>query len=291
LCFLQVQRILFRNMRFINGKNPRYAQQAYDKRGMPMAMQAKLQKTALVFQHVGFENLDGFAPAFTDCGVRVSYAPAWDVVQMADTAKNVDILVVMGGPIGVPDAAAYPFMPVMVDVVRERLQDTTCVRPTLGVCLGSQIMAAALGARVYPSGVFEVGFKNVQLTTAGQQSPLAPLQHTPETFHWHGDTFDLPETAELLASTVDVPHQAFRLHAARGIAGAHNALALQFHPEFSGTTIEPWLVGHAHEIAHHALDVPALRMAAHAKAAQMQRTAYAIAQGWLQSLVFPDERS
>ncbi len=93
-------------------------------------------------------------------------------------------------------------------------------RPTLGVCFGAQMIAAALGARVYPGPAKEVGFH--PLTIHDPASPLGHLEAVP-VLHWHGDTFDLPDGVELLASSPAYPHQAFR----RGT----NILALQFHAE------------------------------------------------------------
>ena len=106
-------------------------------------------------------------------------------------------------------------------------------RPTIGVCLGSQMIAAAMGARVYPGPVKEVGYAPVAITNAGYGSPLRHIEDVP-VLHWHGDTFDLPPGAELLASTGNYAHQAFR----RG----NNILALQCHPEMGeDPRFEAWL--------------------------------------------------
>jgi GMP synthase (glutamine-hydrolysing) len=114
-------------------------------------------------------------------------------------------------------------------------------RPLLGICLGAQMLARVLGARVFP-GRKELGWAPLLLTEEGKRSVIAPLAaERTSMLHWHGDTFDLPAGATLLASTEHVAHQ---VYAWEGLA-----LAFQCHPEVSYRDIEPWLVGHACEIA------------------------------------------
>jgi GMP synthase (glutamine-hydrolysing) len=124
-------------------------------------------------------------------------------------------------------------------------------RAVLGICLGSQLIARALGERVYASGAKEIGWAPLTLTGAGRESCLRHLGET-AVLHWHGDTFDLPEGATLLASTTLCKHQAF---AWRG-----HVLALQFHAEAAGVALESWFVGHTGEIAATpGISVPQLR--------------------------------
>jgi GMP synthase (glutamine-hydrolysing) len=141
----------------------------------------------------------------------------------------------MGGPMGVYETEAHPWIAgELTRLARRIMMD----RPTLGVCLGSQMVAAAMGARVCPGPVKEVGFAPVQITTAGLGSPLRHIEDVP-VLHWHGDSFDLPADVELLASTGKYRHQAFR----RG----DNILALQFHPEMGeDPSIEIWLEDEAY---------------------------------------------
>jgi GMP synthase (glutamine-hydrolysing) len=129
-------------------------------------------------------------------------------------------------------------------------------RPTLGVCLGSQVMAAAMGAPVYKGPHNEVGFSPVSLTEAGKASSLAGIGDVP-VLHWHGDTFDLPHGVELLASSDLYKNQAF----ARG----PNILALQFHPEMGeDASFEIWCDKGDPFIAAAGTDVDSL-VADHAK--------------------------
>jgi GMP synthase (glutamine-hydrolysing) len=170
-------------------------------------------------------------------GYAVCYCDA--VVDDIDAVDPLapDLSVVLGGPIGAHQELAYPFLGRELALLERRL---AAARPTLGICLGAQLIARALGAWVYPAPEKEIGWGEVQLTEAGRNGPLRHFAGVP-VLHWHGDTFDLPDEAGLLASTEICPNQAFSF-------GRH-ALACQFHPEISDLGFERWLVGHAVEIA------------------------------------------
>lgn len=137
------------------------------------------------------------------------------------TPEDYDFLVVMGGPMGVHDTDEYPWLVPERELIADTLDADS---PVLGICLGAQQLAAALGADVYPHEGREVGWFPVETTGAASHSPLAPL--TPEfpAFHWHGDTYDIPSGGTLLARTPVCRNQAFS--AAGGLA-----LGLQFHLE------------------------------------------------------------
>lgn len=188
-----------------------------------------MPKTALVIRHVAYEDLAAFRGSIEAAGYAIRYADAGAASFDAMDFTAPDLLVLMGGPMGVYETGAHPWIAHELERLSARIDAD---RPTLGVCLGSQMMAAAMGARVYQGPVREVGFAPVSLTGAGLGSPLAVLADTP-ILHWHGDTFDLPHNAELLASTPHYAHQAF----SRG----PNVLALQCHPEMDGTGLESWL--------------------------------------------------
>jgi GMP synthase (glutamine-hydrolysing) len=203
---------------------------------------------ALVLRHVPFEDLDGFAAALDRRGVACR--PVDVAVDPVDPVAGLtaDLLVVMGGPIGADRTDLYPFLRDEIRLIRRRLDEGL---PTLGICLGCQLMARALGARIHSGAARELGWAPVALTDAGRASPLAALDGTP-VLHWHGDTFDLPDGAVLLASTTACANQAF--------AWGRSALGLQFHPEVTARGFERWLVGHAVEIAGTpGITVPGLR--------------------------------
>lgn len=196
-------------------------------------------KTVFAVRHVAFEDLGGFAPVFAGRGYAIEYAEAGRDDLSRRPTREPDILVVLGGPIGVNDDADYPFIRDELDWLARRARSG---RPTLGICLGAQLMARALGARVYPAKAKEIGWAPIRLTDEGRGSCLAALASNGEpVLHWHGDTFDLPEDARRLASTDICPNQAF--------AWGRAWLALQFHPETTRRGLEQWFIGHTVEIA------------------------------------------
>jgi GMP synthase (glutamine-hydrolysing) len=194
---------------------------------------------ALAIRHVAFEDFGLLGELLAGRGWDVRYLEAGvDPLALPDR-PDPDLLVILGGPIGVYEEEDYPFLGAELRLVEERLK---AGRPTLGLCLGAQILAAALGARVYPGGSKEIGWGPIALTEAGRASPLRHLDPAEtDVLHWHGDTFDLPEGAVRLASTELYENQAF--------SWGETALALQFHPEVTADALERWLIGHTVEIA------------------------------------------
>jgi len=195
-------------------------------------------KTALVITHVPFEDLGSFAEPLAHHEYRIRYREAGVDNLVTRDGFQAELLIVLGGPISATDETNYPFLRDELDLLRERLQKA---RPTLGICLGAQLMARALGARVYPLPWKELGWGPIRLTAEGRSSCLQHLaQGVTPVLHWHGDTFDLPEGAVRLASTELCENQAF--------AFGDCALGLQFHPEVTGKGLERWFIGHALEI-------------------------------------------
>lgn len=139
-------------------------------------------------------------------------------------------LIVMGGPMGVYEAGKYPFLADECRLIAALVERRY---PVLGVCLGAQLLASALGAKVFPGHGEKIGFGSVDLTPAGKQDRgLGPVGPSLPVFHWHGDTFDLPEGATLLASSAAYRHQAFRIGSC--------AYGLQFHLEPDAETWAAW---------------------------------------------------
>lgn len=195
-----------------------------------------MQLQTLALRHVPFEDLGLLEPLLAERGHGVRYidVPVSDVAALDPLAP--DLLVVLGGPIGVYQNDVYPFLDDEIRLIDVRL---AAHKPTLGICLGSQLMARALGARVYATGAKEIGWAPVTLTAEGRASCLKHLDGI-AVLHWHGDTFDLPGGATRLASTPLTTNQAFSL--------GDYALALQFHAEAAGRALESWFVGHCAEI-------------------------------------------
>lgn len=195
-------------------------------------------KTAVAIRHVHFEDLGAFEAPLRKAGYRIRYLEA--AKDDLSAAENADLTVFLGGPLGVNDHAAYPFLKQELSVAERRLDDQ---RPMLGICLGAQIIAHAAGAKVYPgNNGKEIGWKPITLTDAGRDSVVAPLgEGGGHMLHWHGDTFELPESAQRLASTDAYANQIYAI--------GKQVLAFQCHPELNPDAIEHWLVGHAFEIA------------------------------------------
>lgn len=232
-----------------------------------------MPKTAIVIRHVHFEDSGSFETVLAEAGYRLDYRDIGrDDLRRIDPVET-DLLMVLGGPIGVYEADAYPFLNDEIALLRHRL---AAGRPTFGICLGSQLMAAALGAAVKPTGIKEIGFAPLRLTAAGRGSALRHLADVP-VLHWHGDMFDIPEGAALLAQTDLCPHQAF--------AFGPNILGVQFHPEADGTNgFERWLIGHAAELAQAKIDVPGLRRDAERLGPGLREAGRAMFAEWLRGL-------
>lgn len=181
------------------------------------------KRQGLIIRHVPREGIAGFREPVEAAGYTL------DRVDVEDPAfARLDLLIMMGGPMGVYEQDRYPWIACQMRRLASRLDSG---KPTLGVCFGAQMIAAALGARVYPGHAKEVGFH--ALTYVDPGSPLRHLQGVP-ILHWHGDSFDLPPGVELLASSAAYRHQAFR----RG----PNILALQFHAEMGeDPRIDDWV--------------------------------------------------
>ena len=204
-------------------------------------------KKCLAVRHVAFEDLGLLGPLVAAHGYGVRYHDAGIQPFDAETLLAPDLLIVLGGPISVYERDTYPFIADEVMAIAARLE---AGKPMLGICLGAQLMAAALGAKVAPGPVKEIGWAPLTLTADGQKSVLAPLGATP-VLHWHGDNCELPAGCRRLASTPHCPVQAF--------AGTPSQLGLQFHLETEPARFESWLVGHTVELGEAGIDPRDLR--------------------------------
>jgi len=229
-------------------------------------------KTAIALRHVQFEDVGTFDTVLTEQGYCLQYFdPTLDPLDNA-IMQNADLLIVLGGPVGAYDEQIYPFLEKELSAVHQRLENG---RPILGICLGAQLMARALGAKVYPLGIKEIGFAPLTLTAAGQDSALAALGDTP-VLHWHGDQFDIPENATHLASTAIGRNQAFSI--------GRNVLGLQFHLEADVQKIEHWLVGHANELGQVGINPCTLRTDAAELGDRLTVAARTILTSWLNQI-------
>jgi GMP synthase (glutamine-hydrolysing) len=170
------------------------------------------------------------AAAATGVELQVVEAPGEPVPATLDGA---DGLVVLGGVMDADESDAYPHLARTMDLLADAAARSA---PALGICLGAQLAAAALGGRAYPGPAGEeIGWTKVELTDAGRADPVLGALHEPaELFEWHHDTFDPPPGATLLAGGAVYPSQAFRLG---------SVVAVQFHPEVDGPLLAGWWVG------------------------------------------------
>jgi GMP synthase (glutamine-hydrolysing) len=235
--------------------------------------------SAVAVRHVAFEDLGLFSALLDREGWTVSYCEASTGDLSDPVIESADLLIFLGGPIGAYEDDRYPFLRKELALLERRLATD---RPTLGVCLGSQLMARALGARVFPGPTKEIGWGRVELTDEGRASSLGPLaEENAEVLHWHGDTFDLPDNAVRLASTAAYENQAF--------AFGKSNLGLQFHLEVDARRLEEWYVGHAVELAAAQVSIDSLRKKATAVEERLPSQAERIFKGWLQQLSFGKE--
>lgn len=208
---------------------------------------AHLPDTVYAIQHLAFEDLGAWEDVFYQLGLRIRYFEA-GIDDLNKAFEHPGLVVILGGPIAVYETQDYPFLQEEINLLKVRLKRNL---PTLGICLGAQLIAAALGGKVYSGPTKEIGWSKLHLASV-ENNPLQALEDI-QVLHWHGDTFDLPAQAELLASSKLYPHQAFRV--------GNHILALQFHPEIASDSLEKWLIGHTGELRQANIAIPTLRAA------------------------------
>lgn len=188
---------------------------------------------AHILQHVPFEGPAHIGQWLAARGADIGYTRFWESPDLPDPAR-IDLLVVMGGPMSVNDEAEFPWL-----VAEKRfIADVVALgRPALGICLGAQLIASAHGARVSRNAEKEIGW--FEITSAPGESPAdrtgTPVQRfdfptRTTVLHWHGETFELPPGARLLASSAACRHQAFQL--------GERAIGLQFHLEMTPASLD-----------------------------------------------------
>ena len=191
-----------------------------------------MPKRLLVFQHVPHEILGTLHPMLKDAGFRIRYVNFGRSNHSIPKLRNYDGLVVLGGPMNVDQSDEYPYLVPEVEAIGEFIGMDA---PMLGVCLGSQLIAKALGADVRGNTKKEIGWYDLSTTEEGKKDPLlggfGPVE---KVFQWHGDTFGIPEGAVRLASSPLCDNQAFRY--------GDKVYGFQFHLEVDEPMIERWLV-------------------------------------------------
>ena len=179
------------------------------------------------FMHVPFEGPGVMADRIQEKGHRLEYTRFYEGESLPD-ASEVDLLIIMGGPMNVFDYHMHGWMQEEIDWVGEFIRSG---KPVLGICLGAQIIAAALGEDVYPGPEKEIGWHNLQfLPSLGEFRIFKALPVARKVFHWHGDTFNIPKGAMRIASSQLFPNQGFIYE--------RRVVALQFHLEMTPDAVK-----------------------------------------------------
>lgn len=184
-----------------------------------------------IIQHIDIEGPGMFAEVFSRGGHAVKIIKAWENSEdLFFGIDDLEAVLFLGGPMNVYEEQKYPFLKQEDSFLKEIIRRDI---PTLGICLGAQLIAKAAGASIKKSLYKEIGFSRVKLTEASDldclfENIIYPL----EVFQWHEDTYDLPEGAVLLARSDACEHQAFRLK--------NNIYGLQFHCEITDSDIKDW---------------------------------------------------
>lgn len=190
----------------------------------------------LVFQHVAHEILGTLDPLLRSHGFRIHYINFGRNPHAVPTLEGYNGLVVLGGPMNVDESALHPHLETELRLIAEAVEWGI---PVLGICLGAQLLAKALGAAVQTNQEKEIGWYDLEPTPDGSQDPLfGHFAATETVFQWHGDTFDIPPGAVHLARGRGCTNQAFRY--------GDCAYGLQFHLEVDAALIERWLSIPAH---------------------------------------------
>ena len=188
-----------------------------------------MEMNLIVVQHLFCEGPGAFNAVLDDREVERTVIEI-DVGETLPDWRDFDGIIAMGGPMSVNDEAEHPWL---IEEKRWLAEAVRARKPFFGACLGVQLLASALGARVYPLVESEVGLLEVERTAEGLADPVIGALSAPlVTLQWHGDTFDIPEGGVLLASSPAAPNQAFRFGDA--------AYGIQFHLEVTPEMAEQW---------------------------------------------------
>ncbi|TRO45170.1 type 1 glutamine amidotransferase [Pseudomonas sp. ALS1279] len=189
-----------------------------------------------VLQHVPFEGVGSMADWFQTRGATLHYTRFYEADARLPDPASCDLIVAMGGPMSVNDESELPWLIEEKTFLRQAIEQGV---PVLGICLGAQLIASALGARVQPNAQAEIGWFPVwRAASVGEGCFVFPDRI--ELLHWHGETFELPAGATLLASSEACPHQAFQL--------GRRVIGLQCHPEMTPAIVADLLDACADEL-------------------------------------------
>ena len=191
---------------------------------------------ATIIKHIAFEDLGIFEEVLIKTGYQLTYLEAGVDNLLSIEHNNPDLLIILGGPISANDYPRYPFLQDEIHILKKRIQEK---RFTLGICLGAQLIALALGGKVIKKKNKEIGWSKIFLTNDGKKNHFQYLAATP-VFHWHGETFTLPDKSTLCASTTLCKNQAFIYD--------NFIIGIQFHLEVTEKELEKWFIAYVAEL-------------------------------------------
>jgi GMP synthase-like glutamine amidotransferase len=190
---------------------------------------------AHVLQHVAFEDIGSISTWLGKRGARLSYTRFYENPALP-ALEEIDLLIAMGGPMSVNDETEFSWLRKEKELIRSAIERGV---PVLGICLGAQLIASALGSPVYRNPVKEIGWFPIEATTLSAAETFR-FPPTCNVFHWHGETFDLPAGAVRLARSKVCENQAFQLNS--------NVIGLQFHLETTPESVRAIVENCSHEL-------------------------------------------
>ena len=231
---------------------------------------------ALAVCHKTIDDLGRFDSILKTYGFDIEYAIGYHDKLPAINPLEHDLAIFMGGSMGVYQADLFPYINNEISYLKKRI---AADKPTLGICLGSQMMAKALGKDVYVGeNGKELGWRDITITDAGEKHPIRHLNNdqTP-IIQLHGDTFNLPDEATLLASSDLYKNQAYKV--------GQNILGLQFHPEMTINNIESHMISHIREFAENDISIPDFRAETAEKTPLLHTQTTAFLNDWLDEVM------
>ena len=225
------------------------------------------------FQHEPFEGIGMIAEWAAQRGHTLVQTAFFAAAPSLPALSDYDALIIMGGSMGVYDEDQYPWLVAEKAHIRAAI---TAGLPVLGICLGAQLIAASLGAKVAPQTHKEIGWFPVAMTEAGAQHPLLSGFNSAMTvYHWHGDRFELPAGAVHLMSSAACDNQAF-------LVGART-VGLQFHLEMDAAAVQAIVKECGHELEHGPWIQSGEEMLEKAQGAATRRALYSLLDRWIKA--------
>lgn len=229
----------------------------------------------LIVSHKTEKDIGSLDPILVERGYQITRVLSYvDAIETIDPLGH-DLAIFTGGPMGVYQEDMFPYLTQELEYLKTRINND---KPVLGICLGAQLIAKAMGYDVYPGKQGkEIGWVDVTVNDAGANSPVRHLDKSQtKMMQWHGDTFDLPKEATLLASSELYKNQAYSV--------GKNILGLQCHPEVQKENIELWLAAGYNELQRSGHTVQGLRQDSIDNLLVLQHQTQAFFNEWLDGI-------